>query len=107
MTENEIFIPLLSWLIGGSRIGGSYNTYIASVGTDPFSGCIGKKIFNYRIYIEKAEETEYIKACCYYGTQSFETTDEESIISEVFEMKEESLDEIKKWLQEKMREYFA
>ena len=59
--NREIFVPLLPWLIGGSRIGGIYNTYISSVGTDGSEGCFGKKIFNYRIWIEKIEEDEYLK----------------------------------------------
>ena len=60
MAKNEVFVPLLSWLIGGSRIGGSYNIYCASIGTDPMKGCLGNKIFNYRIWIEKLDETEII-----------------------------------------------
>ena len=30
MEKTEIFVPLLSWLIGGSRIGGGYNYKIPS-----------------------------------------------------------------------------
>ena len=107
MSKHEIIVPLLPWLIGGSRIGGSYNTYIASVGTDPQSGCIGKNIFNYRIWIENAEETEYIKACCYYGTTCYENQAEEDIITNTFEMNEQSLEQIKLWLQDRCEEFFA
>lgn len=107
MSKHEIIVPLLPWLIGGSRIGGSYNTYIASVGTDPEGGFIGKNIFNYRISIEKPEETEFIKVCCYYGNTCFENQAEENIVTQNFEMGEESLDEIKKWLEEKCEEYFS
>ena len=107
MAKNEIFVPLLNWLIGGSRIGGSYNTYIASVGTDPYTGCFGKKIFNYRILIEKSEETEYIKVSCYYGMNSFENQNEDEIITEVYEMGEESLPLIKAWLETKCSEFMA
>ena len=53
MENREVFVPLMSWLIGGSRIGGSYNTYTASMGTDPLKGAIGQPIFTYRIWIEK------------------------------------------------------
>lgn len=107
MADKELFVPLLPWLIGGSRIGGSYNTYIASVGTDPLTGCIGKKIFNYRIFIEKLEETEIIKACCYYGTTCFENQNEDDIITNTFEMGEEGLAEVKQWLEEKHSEFKA
>ena len=106
MAEREIFVPLLPWLIGGSRIGGSYNTYIASVGTDPLTGCMSKKIFNYRIFIEKVEEEEFIQVCCYYGMNCFENQSEEDVITRVFEMNEESLGEIKLWLEEQCNQYF-
>ena len=107
MAGNEIFVPLLPWLIGGSRIGGSYNTYIASVGTDPNTGCMGKKIFNYRIVIEKLEETEIIKVFCYYGTTCFENQNEDEIDVRTFEMSQESLDDVKQWLEEKCSEFMA
>ena len=38
MERKEVFVPLMSWLIGGSKIGGSYNIYTASLGTDPLKG---------------------------------------------------------------------
>lgn len=107
MSEYKITVPLLPWLIGGSRIGGSYNTYIASVGTDPLGGCIGKNIFNYRISIENAEETEFIKVCCYYGTCCFENQPQEDVITQTYEMNEESLEQIKQWLEERCEEFFA
>ena len=107
MAGNEIFVPLLPWLIGGSRIGGSYNTYIASVGTDPDTGCIGKKIFNYRIVIEQLEETEIIKVFCYYGTTCFENQNEDEIDVRTFEMSQESLADVKQWLEEKCSEFMA
>ena len=70
-------------------------------------GFIGKNIFNYRISIEKPEETEFIKVCCYYGNACFENQAEENIVTQNFEMGEQSLDEIKKWLEEKCEEYFS
>ncbi len=107
MAKHDIFVPLLSWLIGGSRIGGSYNIYCASVGTDPMKGCIGNRIFNYRIWIEKLEETEVIKVAVYYGMLSFENQSEEEILTEVYEMNEESLPLIKAFLETKAQEYFS
>lgn len=105
MAKNEVFVPLLSWLIGGSRIGGSYNIYCASIGTDPMKGCLGNKIFNYRIWIEKIEETEIIKAAVYYGMKSYDNQPEEDVTVECFEMNEESLPLIKAFLEVKAEEY--
>lgn len=104
VAEREIFVPLLSWLIGGSRIGGSYNIYCASCGTDPNKGCLGQKITNYRIWIEKLEETEVIKASVYYGMLSYENQNPDDIITEVFEMSEESLPIIKAWIKTKIEQ---
>lgn len=105
MAKHDIFVPLLPWLIGGSRIGGSYNIYCASVGTDPQKGCIGNSIFNYRIWIEKLDETEIIKVAVYYGMKSFENQNEDEIITETYEMSEESLPLIKAFLEIKAEEY--
>ncbi|MEE1322051.1 MAG: hypothetical protein UHM85_11060 [Acutalibacteraceae bacterium] len=105
MAKHDIFVPLLPWLIGGSRIGGSYNIYCASVGTDPQKGCIGTNIFNYRIWIEKLDETEIIKAAVYYGTKSYDSQNEDEIITETYEMSEESLPLIKAFLEIKAEEY--
>lgn len=107
MENKEIFVPLLPWLIGGSRIGGSYNIYCASLGTDSMSGCIGKDIFNYRIWIEKLEEEEILKAAVYYGLKSYDNQDEEDITIKVFPVNAEGLDEVKKWLTQEKDRFFA
>ena len=101
MENNEIFVTLLSWLIGGSRIGGGYNYYVASRGTDPSKGCIGEKIFNYRIWIEKSDEQEFIKAAVYFGLKSYEAQSEDEVEVTVYEMEEESRPLIKEWIQER------
>lgn len=106
MENMEITVPLLSWLIGGSRIGGSYNIYCASLGTDPKLGCFGRKLFNYRIWIEKVEENEYLKACCYYGLNSFENQNHDEITVESYPLEEDSRELIKKYIEEKAKEYF-
>ena len=105
--ENEIYIPLLSWLIGASRIGGKYNIYVGSDGTDPMLGCIGRKVFNYRIWIEKLDEHEIIKAAVYYGMNCFECQNEDEIETESFELEEESRPIIKQWIEEKRKAYFS
>lgn len=106
MENKEIFVPLLSWLIGGSRIGGSYNTYIASVGTSGDKGCYGKKIFNYRISVEKVEEDEYLKGCCYYGLNCFDSQNEDDIISETFPLTDEGRELAKAFIEKERDKYF-
>ena len=101
MEKTEIFIPLLSWLIGGSRIGGGYNYYTGSRGTDPMTGCLGNRIFNYRIWIEKIDEQEILKAAVYFGGNSFENQSEDDVEITSYEMEEESRPLIKEWLEEK------
>ena len=107
MDNNEIFVPLLSWLIGGSRIGGGYNYYTGSRGTDAMLGCLGKNIFNYRIWIEKLDEQELIKAAVYYGADSFESQGEDEVEISVYEMEEESRPLIKEWLEEKYSAFLS
>ena len=107
MANQEVFVPLLSWLIGGSRIGMSYNRYYGSCGTDGEKGFLSQKIFNYTIWIEKIEETEYLKALVYYGHNALKNTAEEDIEEETFPFGEESLQEIKKWLYEKAEAYLG
>lgn len=107
MADYDIFVPLFTWLIGGSRIGGSYNIYCASRGTDGEKGCMGKDIFNYRIWIEKLDEQEILKAAVYYGLKSFENQNEDDITVRFFDFEEESLEEIKKWLEEMAQSFFA
>ena len=102
MSKKEVFVPLLNWLIGGSRIGGSYNIYIGSRGTDAETGCFGKDITNYRIWIEKLDETEIIKAAVYYGMGCYENQNPDDIQTEIFEMNEESLPVIKAWIESKI-----
>lgn len=106
MSEYPINVPRLDWLIGGSRIGMSYNRYFGSCGTDPITGCLANKIFNYTVWIEKIEQTEYIKAAVYYGMKSYDNTDEEEKEEVTFECEEESLEKVKIWLFEKAQAYF-
>lgn len=106
MNREEIFVPLMTWLIGASRIGGKYNYYTASRGTDASLGMTGKKIFNYRIWLEKLDEHEILKSAVYYGEKCFECQNEDEIEIKVYEAENESLDEIKSWLEEKCSEYF-
>lgn len=107
MEQTDIFVPLLAWLIGGSRIGGGYNYYSASRGTDPMTGCLGNNIFNYRIWIEKNDEQEFLKAAVYYGVKSYENQAEDDIETTAYEMEEESRELIKNWLEEKYNNFLA
>lgn len=106
MVDYEIIIPRLDWLIGGSRIGGSYNRYFASCGTDSATGCLCNKIFNYSVWIEKVEEHEIIKAAVYYGMNSFDNTPEDEIEQASFEMDEDSREEIKDWIENLADKFF-
>lgn len=108
MENKEIFIPLMSWLIGGSRIGGSYNIYTASLGTDPLKGAIGGKIFNYRIWIEKNEqEEEFVHAAVYYGTACFECQNEDDVKKNIFELSEEGLKKLREYIEGEAESFFA
>ena len=107
MENREIVVPLLTWLIGGSRIGGSYNIYTASLGTDPLRGAIGQPIFNYRIWIEKNDEdTEFVKAAVYYGMSCFENQNEDEVEINIFEATNEGLDMLRRYLEEKAERFF-
>lgn len=105
MTREEIFVPIMSWFIGASRIGGKYNCYTGSRGTDSSLGMVGKKIFNYRIWLERPDEQEFIKAAVYYGEKCFESQSEDDVEIKVWQAEEESLEEIKQWLESKCSEY--
>lgn len=107
MENKEIVVPLMSWLIGGSRIGGTYNVYTASLGTDPLKGAIGQKIFNYRIGIEKNDEEEYIRTSVYYGMLSFDCQNEDEIETDIFELSENGIEQIKQYLQNKADAFFG
>lgn len=106
MEKGEIFVPIMPWLIGGSRIGGSYNIYCASVGTDPHKGCLSQKIMNYRIWIEKIEEDEYLKVCCYFGLNSYDNQSEDDIITETFPLTEEGREQVKAFIEKQRDEYY-
>ena len=107
MDNNEIYVPLLSWLIGGSRIGGGYNYYTASKGTDPMKGCINDSVFNYRVWLEKLDEQEILKAAVYYGANSFEYQSEDDVEISSYEMEEESRELIRNWIKEKYDAFLA
>ena len=106
MENREIFVPLLPWLIGGSRIGGSYNIYCASLGTEGEKGFIGQDIFNNRIWIEKLDEEEVLKAAVYYGVNSYENQNEDDIAVRTFDVNAGGLDEVKLWLEEMAERFF-
>ena len=104
--EYDIFIPILPWLIGGARIGGTYNYYTGSIGTDASLGCMNQKIFNYRIWIHKEDEHELLKVAAYYGLNSFECQNEADIEIITLEVEEESRDMAREYLQKKAKEFF-
>ena len=108
MERKEVFVPLMSWLIGGSKIGGSYNIYTASLGTDPLKGAIGQRIFNYRIWIEKNEEdTEFVHTAVYYGMLCYENQNEDDMKKNIFELSEDGMESLKAYLQQEADSFFA
>lgn len=107
MADYSINVPRLDWLIGGSRIGMSYNRYYGSCGTDSHKGFLTEKMFNYTVWMEKIEDTEYIKAAVYYGCNNYENTPEEDKEESTYPLEEESLEEIRKWLFEKADSFFG
>ncbi len=102
--DNEIVVPRLDWLIGGSRIGGTYNRYFGSCGTDPAKGCLSDSVFNYAVFIEKTEDgDEYIRAAVYWGTKNFPCRSEDEYETEVFEATEDSLSAVRTWIESKRK----
>ncbi len=108
METTELFVPLYVWLIGGSRIGGTYNTYYGSCTPEPEKPAWGQKIFNYAIYIEKVEDHEILKASVYPGLQSFaEARAADALTTEVFPCEEAQLPEVRTWLEARRAEFFS
>ena len=60
--NQELFVPLFEWLVGGSRIGGGYNRYYGSQTERPAEAAWGQRVFNYAVYIEKIDDAEYLRA---------------------------------------------
>ena len=107
METTEIFVPLFVWLVGGSRIGGTYNTYYGSCTAQPENAAWGQKVFNYAIYIEKVEDRELLKASVYSGLQSFSAAAADDLLeTEAFPCEEESLPQVRAWLNEKREQFF-
>ena len=107
MMNQELFIPLFEWLIGGSRIGGTYNPYYGSQTEHPEAAAWGQKVFNYTIYIEKIDDTEYLRAAVWSGLRAFAAVPEEELSRETFECEEESLPEVKAWVHAQRDLFFA
>ena len=107
MTEREIFVPLLVWLIGGSRIGGTYNDYYGCVTRNPAQPMLSQPVFNYRIAVERADDDEErLRVSWYPGVLSFKNTPPEDVTSELFPCSEDSLPQAKAWLQAELQQYF-
>ncbi len=108
METTEIFVPLFVWLLGGSRIGGSYNTYFGSCTEQPDKAAWGQKVFNYVIGIEKTEDGELLKASVYGGLRSFAAaTADDDVTAKAFPCAEESLGALREWLEAQRADFFA
>ena len=67
-----------------------------------------KELFVPAIYIEKVEDRELLKASVYGGLQSFKmAAAAEELTTKVFPCEEESLPEVKAWLEEQRTAFFA
>lgn len=107
MNTTELFVPLFVWLIGGSRIGGTYNTYYGSCTAQPENAAWGQKVFNYAVYIKKVEDREILKAGVYSGLQSYSAAAAaDEVTEEAFPCEEESLPLVKAWLEEQRAAFF-
>ncbi len=98
MNEIQIKVPTLNWLIGGSKIGGSYNTYTGSIGTDPLKGIFNNDIFNYNISIQEQEDQEVIVVKTFYGVNCIDKINEDDIQIHVFDAVEDSIEQINELL---------
>ena len=102
----QINLPNFDWFIGGSRIGGEYNRYFGSLGTDGATGFYGKRIYNYTVWIEKEDERETLKAAVYPGVKSFDCVPKEEIETETFDAEQNSIPIVKAWITEKAKVFF-
>ena len=107
MMHQDLYIPLFEWLIGGSRIGGTYNSYYGSQTEFPEQAAWGQRVFNYTIYIEKKDDAEYLHAAVCCGLRSFASCPEEEITRTTFDCEAESLPLVKAWLTEQRDAYFG
>lgn len=105
--NQDLFLPLFEWLLGGSRIGGGYNPYYGSQTAYPEQAAWGQKVFNYAVYIEKIDDIEYLRAAVWPGLQSFSVCPEEELTRETFDCAAESLPAVKAWLQSQRDAFFA
>ena len=98
--QHEINVPRLNWLIGGSRIGGKYNVYSGSIGTDPEKGFISQKIINYVIAPSKDEENgEILTVIVYAGHNSAANTPDEDKKVLVLPLEEESREKARSFIE--------
>ncbi len=105
--NQELFVPLFEWLIGGSRIGGSYNRYFGSQTEDPARAAWGQRVFNYAVYIERIDDAEYLRTAVWSGLRSFSSCPEEELTRETFNCEEESLPVVRAWLCARRDAFFA
>lgn len=105
--EKDLFIPLFEWLIGGSRIGGGYNPYYGSQTEDPAKAAWGQRIFNYTVYIEKIDDTEYLRAAVWSGLRALQSCPEEEITRAAFDCEPDSMPQVEAWLTKQRDAFFA
>ena len=108
MDERKIVVPLLIWLIGGSRIGGTYNDYHGSVTRDPAGPMWGQDVFNYCIAVERTEdEEERLRVTWYPGMLSFANTPQSDKTDRLFPCSQDALADVEAWLTQEKERFFA
>ncbi|MFI3141388.1 MAG: hypothetical protein R3Y27_03650 [Clostridia bacterium] len=105
MKDYQIHVPSYKWLLGGSQIFGSYNTYSASVGTDPEKGIFSGDILNYNISMQKDDEIEKVVVQIFKGTKSLSETNEDEITSMSFLIEEEDMTQVQEYLEKEIANF--
>lgn len=105
MQVQQIHVPSYKWLLGGSQIFGSYNTYSASIGTDPEKGIFSGDIINYNITMQKDDEIEKVVVKIFKGTQSLSETNEDEIKTMSFLIEEEDMSEVEQYLEKEIANF--
>ena len=95
-----IKLPNTDWFMGLMKFRGPGNVFTGSFGTDPYYGCMNRKIFRYRLWIEKNDSDEFIlKAICYTGENSYDETDKDVISENTFEASDDGIKNAGEWIE--------
>lgn len=99
----KINLPPLNWFIQEQNGSVVTNTYSGSLGTDAKTGCLGKHIFNYKVFAELLEDT-YKLIAMFCIPEPWPNSDCE-VDASIFEATVEGLAEAEDWLCENSEKY--